>query len=400
MKYNKPFDATADDAQYINGDPSVGRRGSIPPAEAIEYPQREIVNVIVASGQTPTNTDMFQLLKAIRFFGSDIKRGVDTGTKNAIVVDLSPAPTTYDRLFCLVQKMATDNDDVMTFTANGMGTKSLKDLTGAPLSSAALAGGGVYLFMYDGSQMRVLGGTTSYSTISGLTASGGEVIDVTTGGVISVNFDKPAHNAAFDVDDILVRKLKGGGSHVKFTVGEFMTWIAGHITFPPADDPMYLDTDGHYKIRTATTTARGVARKATGAEVLARVAVADKPYVGPEDLPSLDPWGLDIGAIAQPSGYYLEDNLTTAPLIGKILTADELRSGKLLPDCAVQIASCALPTAAFNPGEIGSGAWCDVRRADFTGRWKVISHTLSSIKPSDPYNGKMRTFVMTVRRFE
>lgn len=76
MQYNQPYGA-ATNAGFVNGDPSVGRAGSIPPAESMEYPQREIVAVIqhahdsgfadfnnVACG-SPSNTDLNQLEKAI-----------------------------------------------------------------------------------------------------------------------------------------------------------------------------------------------------------------------------------------------------------------------------------------------------------------------------------------------
>lgn len=66
MKYNAPFDATDGNAGYVNGNASTGAAGSIPPAEQMEYPQREIMAVIEAAGFTGTNNDLQQLLKAIR----------------------------------------------------------------------------------------------------------------------------------------------------------------------------------------------------------------------------------------------------------------------------------------------------------------------------------------------
>ena len=45
MKYNQPFDQPSNpNAPYIDGNPSAGIQGSIVPAAAIEYDQREIVN--------------------------------------------------------------------------------------------------------------------------------------------------------------------------------------------------------------------------------------------------------------------------------------------------------------------------------------------------------------------
>ena len=78
MKYNQPFDQTDPNAPYQNGNPATGTDGSIPPAESIEFPQREIVNVISwafshgyvdstgALCAAPTNADLEQLRKAIQ----------------------------------------------------------------------------------------------------------------------------------------------------------------------------------------------------------------------------------------------------------------------------------------------------------------------------------------------
>lgn len=81
MKYNQPYGVADEvslfDHPYVNGDPSIGRQGSIPPAESIEYDQREIVKVIQWASDNkyvdmngapcvaPTNSLLDQLLKAL-----------------------------------------------------------------------------------------------------------------------------------------------------------------------------------------------------------------------------------------------------------------------------------------------------------------------------------------------
>lgn len=92
MKYNAPYDKVATDptAGFVDGNPGIGQRGSIIPAAAVEYVQREIVNAVTDhTPLTPANTDLHQLTKAIQY---DLGNWVlDTGTTNAIVVDPSPA---------------------------------------------------------------------------------------------------------------------------------------------------------------------------------------------------------------------------------------------------------------------------------------------------------------------
>jgi hypothetical protein len=46
LLYNQPYGISDPNAPYINGNPSTGTMGSIPPALSIEHPQREIVKVI------------------------------------------------------------------------------------------------------------------------------------------------------------------------------------------------------------------------------------------------------------------------------------------------------------------------------------------------------------------
>jgi hypothetical protein len=52
-------------APYIDGNRSSGTKGSIVPAAAIEFTQRELVNLIAFAGLTPDNADLEQVRKAI-----------------------------------------------------------------------------------------------------------------------------------------------------------------------------------------------------------------------------------------------------------------------------------------------------------------------------------------------
>lgn len=65
MKYNKPSNATEDNAPYVDTDPQKGIKGSTVPAAAIEAPQRELVNLIAKAGITPSAADLEQVYKAV-----------------------------------------------------------------------------------------------------------------------------------------------------------------------------------------------------------------------------------------------------------------------------------------------------------------------------------------------
>jgi hypothetical protein len=66
MKYQRPYGVSDPNAAYVNGNPSTGTMGSIPPAASIEYPQREIVNLITDSKFTPTDADLVSSAKPYR----------------------------------------------------------------------------------------------------------------------------------------------------------------------------------------------------------------------------------------------------------------------------------------------------------------------------------------------
>lgn len=60
--------------EYVNGVPTAGQKGSIPPAPAIEHPQREILKVIEEAGLLPSAADTTQLWQAIKIL---INEGIE-----------------------------------------------------------------------------------------------------------------------------------------------------------------------------------------------------------------------------------------------------------------------------------------------------------------------------------
>nr|DAI24827.1 MAG TPA: hypothetical protein [Caudoviricetes sp.] len=75
MKYYPPLDNQDNpDASYTNGSEQDGVHGSYPDARGFEAVMREIVNTIIASGDTPNGEDNTQL-------ASSIQRIVDGGVR-------------------------------------------------------------------------------------------------------------------------------------------------------------------------------------------------------------------------------------------------------------------------------------------------------------------------------
>lgn len=65
MKYQAPYGSSDPDASYVDRATSNAQSGSKVPKQAVEYPQREIVEVIEYAGLTPTHADLTQLRQAI-----------------------------------------------------------------------------------------------------------------------------------------------------------------------------------------------------------------------------------------------------------------------------------------------------------------------------------------------
>jgi len=85
MDYNQPFGKPANDP-YITGSSIPPVEGSSPPGEAIEYPQREIVNAIIGAGLAPDNGDLTQLLQAIQVLGQKWAKGADIASASPLVL--------------------------------------------------------------------------------------------------------------------------------------------------------------------------------------------------------------------------------------------------------------------------------------------------------------------------
>jgi len=147
MKYHQPYGISDVNAGYVNGDPSIGRMGSIPPAEAIEYPQREIVGLISDSGFTPADTDLRQLGRALQ--AGSIWYGVDTGTTNAMAIQLSPPPIAYYDGMLLGVRCSHDSTAQSSLNVNSLGVRPVVRLDGSPTGGGDITAGSQLLYRYD-----------------------------------------------------------------------------------------------------------------------------------------------------------------------------------------------------------------------------------------------------------
>src|SRR6266699_111630 len=157
MQYNQPYGGNID-ASYIDGVPPFGIEGSIIPGAAVEFPQREIVNLILKSQLAPTNADNVQLARSVQV--DLVNWAIDIGTLNHIVVNLDPAPTTLVaglKVWTLVKFTNTGTTDV---TCNGI-VKPLLTQGLTNLAAGVIVALGIAIIVYDGTQWQLMLGTAA-----------------------------------------------------------------------------------------------------------------------------------------------------------------------------------------------------------------------------------------------
>ena len=156
MKYQNPYGVTepVEDASYVNGDPSIARQGSIIPAAAVEFPQREIVNFIEASALVPSDNDLLQLTRATR--RQWVNWCEDTGSANNLSVALDPPLTQYRQGLPLRVLVKTNNTGPTTINVNGLGNRPIVRANGAALALNDLAAGMIALLVDDGTRFQLV----------------------------------------------------------------------------------------------------------------------------------------------------------------------------------------------------------------------------------------------------
>ena len=222
MKYNQPHGVADANAAYVNGNPATGVNGSIPPAAALEAPQREIVAAILGSGQTPSPDDSGQLWQAIQRVGM-FRYGVATGTASAITVaTTTPATTAIPNGYTVAIKIAhavvgTGTEQTTISVAGSTPARATRP-DGTNLYTGDLLVGQIAVFTFDGTKWQMVSpNAASFSGGGGGGGGGGDGADGAAGsqiyngeddpgGVLGVDGDYFLNTASFD----LFRRISGG----------------------------------------------------------------------------------------------------------------------------------------------------------------------------------------------
>jgi hypothetical protein len=168
VKYQPPYgpnwpNVVDPNASYVNGNPAEGIQGSIPPAQSIEYPMREIVNTITKGGYIPSDADLFQLTRGVR--RAAYAFATDTGSQNSLSIALDPALLSYEQGLEVRVLCAWDNTGPCTIRVNGLNTQQIVRKDGASLSAGDIRQGGVAVMVYDGGRFQLVSGLTGSVSI-------------------------------------------------------------------------------------------------------------------------------------------------------------------------------------------------------------------------------------------
>lgn len=179
MKYEQPYGVTDPNAPYINGNPAAGIQGSIPPAAAFEFPMRELVAMIAGGGLTPSDSDLQQLLQAVR--SQMVNYCVDGGTlPNNYVTSFSPPITTYFNGMVFRLLLKNTNTGVSSFDAGG-GRHAIKKMGGADPAAGDLPGGSIVELLWNPA-----GPWFEMTNFTGQATSGSSPPPVTVPGLVNI----------------------------------------------------------------------------------------------------------------------------------------------------------------------------------------------------------------------
>jgi hypothetical protein len=174
VKYIQPYDQpSSPDAPYVDLNAPLGIDGSIPPAKFFNVTQEEILNVILAPGFTPSETNHHQLLDAILALmptpsgapsdASLVHWGIDSGSINDLIVALpTPRITGVAPGFMIniipantVTGPATLEVSLLPEGSVNTHQASIIRLDGTPLGAGDIAANSLATLIYDGLNYRV-----------------------------------------------------------------------------------------------------------------------------------------------------------------------------------------------------------------------------------------------------
>lgn len=165
MKYQPPYGPPGTippDASYVDDNAPAGVDGSVPPGAAMEFPQREIVNLIGDSGQTPDDTDWHQAARAAR--DSRLIYCIDSGPLNHVEIStLIPPITGYEQGLELHVLIAHTNTGPTDVAIGGLNPIAIKRWDGSDVQANDMLAGQIVILIFDGTYFQLFSGLADSS---------------------------------------------------------------------------------------------------------------------------------------------------------------------------------------------------------------------------------------------
>jgi len=169
LKYQPPYGPPGvidPDAHYVNDNYALGVKGSVPPAASMEYPQRELVNLIGDSKQIPDDGDLHQGARAIR--DGRLFYCVDTGPVNHIeVADLLPSLPNYQAGLFIRVLVAHTITGAATIAIGGLNEIAIKRYTGTDVQAGDMLAGQICTLAFDGVHFQLFNGVADSAGSAG-----------------------------------------------------------------------------------------------------------------------------------------------------------------------------------------------------------------------------------------
>ena len=275
MLYNPPTGGAANDP-YIGKNVAAGIQGSKIPPAVPEFTQREIVAVIAASGQSPTNTDVQQMLRAVR--SGILEYYVDAGAVNAPAIAPSPAHTTlFDGLHVRVRmKSAPTGPGLLNLNAL---QAPIQRVGGVALAGGEWGAGDVVDLVFNAPRAAFqIDGLTKNDVAApaqiayGATAKGGLVLDASENFGFGIITNLNADNRAQPIGaDLLPLGRLADGLMVSVSAAALASYVLSNIiaakTFQQivANPVLYVRSDGSDTNSGSANTAVGAFKTIAGA---------------------------------------------------------------------------------------------------------------------------------------
>jgi hypothetical protein len=196
MKYEQPYGVSDVNAPYINGNPAAGIQGSIPPAAAFEYHQRELIQLITQAGFTPSDSDLSQVTKAVR---QGVNYFAASGTANALTIAPALPLDAYKAGLRFNVKVNAANTGPVTLQVGSLAAVPIVKPNGAALVAGDLYANMIAGLIYDGASFQVenYGGGGGTGTVNNYTTNIPYCVATGTANAIQATF-APAITALVD----------------------------------------------------------------------------------------------------------------------------------------------------------------------------------------------------------